>query len=98
MKSGGDPNIADAALSLYWNFPKSQKQANPEKNEASTPKTGSLSSSCGAGASPAKEPALELESHHSPPWREVIHTPLVLYQGTSSDVPNEIRLSCAFRR
>ena len=39
----------DAALSLYWNFLKSQKQANSDTNEESMPKTG-ITSSCGAGA------------------------------------------------
>jgi hypothetical protein len=43
-KSGGDPKIADAASSLYWNFLRSQTQANSEINEETTPKTGILSS------------------------------------------------------
>jgi hypothetical protein len=40
MKLGGDPKIADAALSLYWNFLESQRQANSDTNEGSMPKTG----------------------------------------------------------
>jgi hypothetical protein len=37
------------ALSLYWNFLRSRKQANSKIDEESTPKTG-ITSWCGAGA------------------------------------------------
>jgi hypothetical protein len=42
IKSGGDPKIADAALSPCWNFPESQKQANFQITVGVCPKRESV--------------------------------------------------------
>jgi hypothetical protein len=41
IKPGVDPNIASAALSLYWNFLQSPRQANSDTNGGSMPEPGS---------------------------------------------------------